>query len=246
MANKKVKPSEDFYDFLPEPVQNSTKIKTISEKNVLATLCYEYISHNVYALNHDGWFYCSHKEIMDGCELEFAQLKRVLVKLEIQKLIERKPGTNHRCTHYRLHQAIVELLPKVEANEPLAVEGNVNNEPLVEDEIIEPKTLNEPLVKYSLDKTSQGKTSLIVSSDTVEVVSKAAFEDAASQQPDLKVVLKEWMENMDSVKTVEQLEQTKQEVLRKLNALNTLPQDFKNIVEPYRDHYEFRYAALRH
>lgn len=246
MANKKVKPSEDFYDFLPEPVQNSTKIKTISEKNVLATLCYEYITHNVYALNHDGWFYCSHKEIMDGCELEFAQLKRVLVKLEIQKLIERRPGTNHRCTHYRLHPAIIELLPKIDNNEPLAVEDNENNEPLVEEKKLEVKTTNEPLVKYRLDKTSQDKTSLIVSSNTVEVVSKAAFEDAASQQPDINAMLKDWMCDMDNVKTVEQLEQTKQEILRKLNALSTLPQNFKEILEPYRDHYDFRYAVLRH
>ena len=148
MANKKVKPSEDFYDFLPEPVQNSTKIKTISEKNVLATLCYEYITHNVYALNHDGWFYCSHKEIMDGCELEFAQLKRVLVKLEIQKLIERRPGTNHRCTHYRLHPAIIELLPKIDNNEPLAVEDNENNEPLVEEKKLEVKTNNSSIFSY--------------------------------------------------------------------------------------------------
>ena len=246
MANKKVNPSEDFYDFLPEPVQNSTKIKTISEKNVLATLCYEYITHNVYALNHDGWFYCSHKEIMDGCELEFAQLKRVLVKLEIQKLIERRPGTNHRCTHYRLHPAIIELLPKININEPLAVEDNENNEPLVEEKKLEVKTSNEPLVKYRLDKTSQEKTSLIVSSNTVEVVSKAAFKSAASQQPDLNELLSEWKTKIDSAKTFEVLVQSHDEFIKRLRCVETLPDNYKSLIEPVDDVYQWKYAVLRH
>lgn len=156
MANKKVKPSEDYYDFLPQRVQESTKIKTISEKNVLATLCYEYMSHSIYAKEHDEWFYCSLKEIMEGCGLEYSQVKKVMLKLATQKLIERKSGTNHRCTHYRLHPKIVELLPKVEGD-------FVDNEPLVEKPTVE--THNEPLDKIRLDKSSKDLDSLMSKED---------------------------------------------------------------------------------
>lgn len=175
MSNKKVNPSEDFYDFLPKAVQESTKIKTIAEKNVLASLCYQYLSHSNYAKENEGWFYCSLNEILEGCGVELAQLKRVLIKLSLQKLIERQSGTNHHCTHYRLHHKIVELLPKVEgdyaANEPLIKTANeplvkstveIANEPLVA------KKHNEPLDKTSIDKTSQVKTSLIVHNTTCE------------------------------------------------------------------------------
>ena len=55
MANKKVKPSEDYYDFLPQRVQESTKLNT-TEKNVLATLCYYRLKYSDQAKEHDGWF----------------------------------------------------------------------------------------------------------------------------------------------------------------------------------------------
>ena len=224
MANKKVKPSEDYYDFLPEAVQNSTKIKTISEKNVLATLCFQYLSHSKYASEHNGWFYCTLKEIMQGAGIEFAQVKRIMTKLEIQKLIERKPGTTHHPSHYKLHPKIVELLPVIESNsdnEPqLCI---ITNEPHIENSSVE--TPNEPQDKIRQVKTSQDKTSLNVTSNTVDVVSKAAFEDAASQQQDLKEIFKQWRVDVDKAKTVEELEQKKDEFLGVIRTMGGIPKE---------------------
>lgn len=255
MANKKVKPSEDYYDFLPEAVQNSTKIKTISEKNVLATLCFQYLSHSEYASEHNGWFYCTLKEIMEGAGIEFAQVKRIMTKLEIQKLIERKPGTTHHPSHYKLHPKIVELLPVIESNsdnEPQlgVINTNepqlciINNEPHIENSSVE--IPNEPQDKIRQVKTSQDKTSLNVTNNTVDVVSKAAFEDAASQQQDLKEIFKKWRIDVDNAKTVEELEQKRDEFLGVVRAMGGMTKEMKTVFEPYKDHYDCRYALLRH
>ena len=255
MANKKVKPSRDFNDFLPEPVQKSTKIKDMSDKNVLATLCFQHLSHIDYAREHDGWFYCTHKDIREGTgdteeeRLSPAQLKRVLLKLEIKKLIQRKSGTTHHPTHYKLHPAITELLPVIEtvksdnnANEPqLCI---INNEPHIEKSSVE--IANEPQDKIRQVKTSQDKTSLNVTSNTVDVVSKAAFEDAASQQQDLKEIFKQWRVDVDNAKTVEELEQKRDEFLGVVRAMGGMPVEMKSVFEPYRDHYDYRHALLRH
>ena len=209
MANKKVKPSEDFYDFLPQRVQESTKIKTISEKNVLATLCYEYMSHSIYAKQHDGWFYCSLKEVMEGCELEYSQVKKVMLKLATQKLIERKSGTNHRCTHYKLHPKIVELLPKVEGD-------FIDNEPLVEKTTVE--IPNEPLDKIRLDKTSQDKTSLIVS------ISKGKNDDVGetlggdfTKSSDIEKMIDEGLNTVTTFKELSEVGTRLRELLSKNN-----------------------------
>lgn len=220
MANKKVKPSEDFYDFLPKAVQDSTKIKTIAEKNVLATLCYQYLSHSNYAKENEGWFYCSLDEILERCGVEKAQLKRVLIKLILQRLIERQSGTKHRCTHYRLHHKIVELLPKVEgdyaANEPLIKStAEIANEPLVI------KKHNEPLDKIRLDKTSQVKTSLIVN-DSIEKNDdlKIHFEEEFSKSSDstenidVEALMTEWYYKFKDCESLECFDTLKKECFK--------------------------------
>ena len=234
MANKKVKPTEDYYDFLPTEVQNSTKIKTISEKNVLATLCYEYMSHSIYAKEHDEWFYCSLKEIMEGCGLEYSQVKKVMLKLATQKLVERKSGTNHRCTHYRLHPKIVELLPKVEGD-------FVDNEPLVEKPTVE--THNEPLDKIRLDESSKDEYSLISEEN---VVSETASNAVPQQQNenDWDVMLKQFKLETDKAKTIEQLETTKKLFIENARR-NPMPPSCREAFEATRDHYDWRYAVLR-
>ena len=208
MANKKVKPSEDFYDFLPKAVQESTKIKTIAEKNVLATLCYQYLSHSNYAKENEGWFYCKLTELLERCGVELAQLKRVLIKLILQRLIERQSGTKHRCTHYRLHHKIVELLPNVEgdyaANEPLVI-----------------KKHNEPLDKNRLDKTSQVKTSLIVN-DSIEKNDdlKIHFEEEFSKSSDsvenidVEALMTEWYYKFKDCESLECFDALKKECFK--------------------------------
>ena len=242
MANKKVKPSEDYYDFLPQRVQESTKIKTISEKNVLATLCYEYMSHSIYAKEHDEWFYCSLKEIMEGCGLEYSQVKKVMLKLATQKLIERKSGTNHRCTHYRLHPKIVELLPKVEGdfvdNEPLAITDNEKstNEPLVEKPTVE--THNEPLDKIRLDESSEDEYSLIEKNN----VSVAPLGEDATTHKDWSEIIESWKSATKNAKTLEELEQGKRTFMS--NGVG-MPLEFKPRIESVRDTYDWKYALLR-
>ena len=113
MGNKKIKPTDDFYNYLPKRLQESTKL-SVSEKNVLATLCFEKIEHRDYAAEHEGWFYCSQQDLIGRTMLSKAQLNRRLLDLEIKGFIQRKSGTKHRCTHYKLHPKIDELLPKID------------------------------------------------------------------------------------------------------------------------------------
>jgi len=211
MANKKQTPSEDWF-FLPQRVQESTKLD-ITEKNVVATLCFYRMNYSIYAKEHDRWFYVSLNEIAEGASMSSAQLKRVLIKLITKKVIERKSGTNHRCTHYRLHSKIDELLPIVEANEPLAIteEVKTHNEPLVE------KTskieANEPLDKIREDKKRQDKSFLITSiTNSIEnnnnvVESGKTKEDFSIQQQfDYKVFYVTWCEKFKNCKTQEEIE----------------------------------------
>lgn len=224
--NKKVKPSEDFYDFLPVEVQESQKIKTISEKNVLATLCYQYLSHSIYARDNDGWFYCSLDDIKEGCDIERSQLKKVMLKLILQKLIERKSGTNHRCTHYRLHPKIVELLPIVEGD-------YVDNEPLAI------KSANEPLDKLRLDKSRIDLDSLNIESNNACV---APLDEDATTHKDWSAIIEEWKTASRTAKTAEELEQGKKTFITKAVGI---PIEFKEKADSARDLYEWRYALLK-
>ena len=179
MANKKVKPTEDYH-FLPEKVQESTKLST-TEKNLLATLCFFRLNYSVYAEEHDGWFYTSQKELEEGAELSHKHLNRVLMDLILKKAVERKSGTNHRCTHYRLHPKIVELLPKVEGD-------FVDNDTLAEKTTVE--TANDTLDKIRLDESSKDE-SRAIAKKAIEPAKDAAFVAAPLKkktEEELKII----------------------------------------------------------
>ena len=197
---KKIKPTESYNDFLPQRLKDSTKIKTLSEKNVLASLCYFYMSYYNYAQSHDGWFFCSHDEIIKDCKLEKAQVKRILVKLEAQTLISRKKQNGFKKpTLYKLHDAIVALMPKLESiddNDLMSHNGPLN-EPCVETTIAnEPQwpsqtglmshngPLNEPQDKLSKDKLSKDKLSKDKLSE--DIVSSAREDTISSSLNVLK------------------------------------------------------------
>lgn len=242
MANRKAKPCEDW-EFLPTRLQESTKLD-ISEKNVVATLCFYRMNYSIYAKEHDRWFYVSLNEIAEGASMSIAQLKRVLIKLITKKVIERKSGTNHRCTHYRLHSKIDELIPIVESNEPLAITEDVktHNEPLVE------KTskieVNEPLDKIREDKKRQDKSFLITSlSNSIEsnnnvVESGKTKEDFSIQQQfNSKEFYYKWSEVFKTCKSEEEIiENFKQ-------AAFSLPSDFKK--DTYIETLQDEYSRLR-
>ena len=139
--NKKIKECENV-EFLPEQVRDSKKLD-VAEKNILGTLCFYYLNHSIYAAKHDGWFFKDQKTLIEESNLSDAQGKRVLLKLIIKRLIERTPGTNHRCTHYRLNKAIIELLPQNPETDDIDLESFAN----------------EPLEKNRLDESSKDEDS---------------------------------------------------------------------------------------
>ena len=206
MANRKSKPCEDW-EFLPIRLQESTKLD-ISEKNVVATLCFYRLNYSNYATEHNGWFYTSLNEIAEGSKMSLAQTKRVLLKLSVKKVIERKSGTNHRCTHYKLHPKIDELLPIIEVNEPLAIneELKTTNEPLVE------KTkeieVNEPLDKIREVKKRQEK-SFLITSTSISIVDEKEKEERTSfsnhQQFNSREFYYKWIECFKLCKTEDEL-----------------------------------------
>lgn len=254
MANKKVKPTEDYYDFLPPRLQESTKLDQ-SEKNILATLCYCRMNYSIYAEEHNGWFYTSQKDIEEGAELSHKQTNRILLKLTANKVIERKSGTNHRCTHYRLHPKIVELLPITEhANDTLAVvDDKTSNDTLVG------KTTqieaNDTLDKTSIDKTSQEKTSLrytsTISKGSNTNVVCDSFKKEESQQHiefDFKVFFCEWSERFDKCKDQEEIEgvykSLKSEVVR--NSDKLMSDKGKVYLEQLQDKYDKLWLHLHY
>lgn len=227
MANKKVKPTEDYH-FLPEKVQESTKLST-TEKNLLATLCFFRLNYSVYAEEHDGWFYTSQKELEEGAELSHKHLNRVLMDLILKKAVERKSGTNHRCTHYRLHPKIVELLPKVEGD-------FVDNDTLAEKTTVE--TANDTLDKIRLDEFSKDEYSLVEENN----VSFAPLDEDATTHKDWSGIIESWKSDTMSAKTLEELEQGKRTFMT--NGIG-MPPEFKQRIESIKDTYDWKYALLR-
>lgn len=220
MANKTVKPSEDYYDFLPQRVQESDKLN-INEKNVLATLCFYRLNYSIYATEHDGWFYISQKELEEGSNYSHMQLNRILLKLILKKIIERKSGTNHRCTHYKLHPKIDTLLPKVEgdfANDTLAIDDSKNvNDTLAVKTTVE--TPNDTLDKIRLDKTSQGKTSLIVlSTKSNDDIGKTLDGDFTKSSPvDIEKVIDDELKNVNTFQELSTVGKRLREFISKNN-----------------------------
>lgn len=135
MANKKIKECENI-EFLPQKFQE--ELKEQSDKNILATLCYCRFRFSDYALANNGFFFISLEELAKESLVDVSTAKRRLALMQMKKYIERKSGTNHQCTHYKLSNEIEQLL------------GIENDE----------YPANEPLDKIRQDKTSLDKLSL--------------------------------------------------------------------------------------
>ena len=143
--NKKIKECENI-EFLPQKFQE--ELKEQSDKNILATLCYFRFRFSDYALANNGFFFTSLEELSKESLVDVSTVKRRLALMQMKKYIERKSGTNHQCTHYKLSKEIEELLGIEE-------EENSANEPL--DKISKDKLSldKKSSVKLSLDETSQ-------------------------------------------------------------------------------------------
>ena len=143
--NKKIKECENI-EFLPQKFQE--ELKEQSDKNILATLCYFRFRFSDYALANNGFFFTSLEELSKESLVDVSTVKRRLALMQMKKYIERKSGTNHQCTHYKLSKEIEELLGMEE-------EENSANEPL--DKISKDKLSldKKSSVKLSLDETSQ-------------------------------------------------------------------------------------------
>lgn len=135
MANKKIKECENI-EFLPQKFKE--ELKEQSDKNILATLCYCRFRFSDYALANNGFFFTSLEELSKESLVDVSTVKRRLALMQMKKYIERKSGTNHQCTHYKLSNEIEQLL------------GIENDE----------YHANEPLDKIRQDKTSLDKLSL--------------------------------------------------------------------------------------
>ena len=133
--NKKIKECENI-EFLPQKFQE--ELKEQSDKNILATLCYCRFRFSDYALANNGFFFTSLEELSKESLVDVSTVKRRLALMQMKKYIERKSGTNHQCTHYKLSKEIEQLLG-IEDDEYPA---------------------NEPLDKIRQDKTSLDKSSL--------------------------------------------------------------------------------------
>lgn len=142
---KKIKECENI-EFLPQKFQE--ELKEQSDKNILSTLCYYRFRFSDYALANNGFFFTSLEELAKESLVDVSTVKRRLALMQMKKYIERKSGTNHQCTHYKLSKEIEELLGIEE-------EENSANEPL--DKISKDKLSldNKSSVKLSLDETSQ-------------------------------------------------------------------------------------------
>lgn len=145
MANKKIKECENI-EFLPPKFQE--ELKEQSDKNILATLCYNRFRFSDYAKAHGGFFFTSLEELAKESLVDDSTVKRRLALLQMKKHIERKSGTNHQCTHYKLSKEIEQLLG-IEDDEYPA------NEPL--DKIRQDKT---SLDKLSLEQTRKDESSI--------------------------------------------------------------------------------------
>lgn len=143
--NKKIKECENI-EFLPQKFQD--ELKEQSDKNILSTLCYFRFRFSDYALANNGFFFTSLEELSKESLVDVSTVKRRLALMQMKKYIERKSGTNHQCTHYKLSKEIEELLGIEE-------EENSANEPL--DKISKDKLSldKKSSVKLSLDETSQ-------------------------------------------------------------------------------------------
>ena len=222
--NKKIKPCEN-QEFLPKDVAESEKANLdTAQKNLLGTLCFYYLNHSIYAAEHDGWFFKDQKTIFEESNLSPAEGKRVMLKLVFKRLVERGSGTNHKCTHYRLHPRIRELMvvnPEVKFD-------------VTEDE----KIANEPLEKKRLDESRKDESR----KDEENVVSEAAFEEAAPPQQNYVEMLKKFKEDFSNAKSKQELIQIKKDFL---NSGVKIPDEYWEKAENIFNSFNIKMASVR-
>ena len=169
--NKKIKECENI-EFLPQKFQE--ELKEQSDKNILSTLCYYRFRFSDYALANNGFFFTSLEELAKESLVDVSTVKRRLALMQMKKYIERKSGTNHQCTHYKLSKEIEELL---------GIEEEENS-------------ANEPLDKISKDKLSLDKISL----DKLSIEQTRKDE---SRQDDLRIEKEKMSLNSNKTFTIE-------------------------------------------
>lgn len=217
MANKKTKPCEDW-EFLPQRIADSTKLN-ISEKNVVAALCYFRMRYRDYAKENDGWFYSKQTEIEEESDVKHAQINRILLKFDLNGIIQRKSGTTSKPTQYKLHPKIEELLLQKYNDTYVSLTDNTNDFNVVEMPKIEEKITNDTYVslandtqdKIREDKKRQEKSFLIDSTYVSKVAEKekevgSSFSN--QQQFNSEVFYSKWVEEFKSCKTEDQLKET--------------------------------------
>lgn len=226
--NKKIEPCEN-QEFLPKEVAESEKANLdTAQKNVLGTLCFYYLNHSIYAAEHDGWFFKDQKTLFEESNLSPAEGKRVLLKLVYKRLVERTSGTNHKCTLYRLHQSIRELMPQ---------------NPEVKIEFPEDKKIaNEPLEKKRLDESRKDESSQEKKREK-NVALETAFEEAAPSQQDVKAVLEKFNDDVNKAKTKQELEEVKDKLIK---SGIKIPEPYHELADRVFDHYRWRCVTIGH
>lgn len=113
-------------EFIPQEVRESDESRLdTAQLNLLGTLCFYHLNYSIHVAQNNGWFFKDQQTLFSESNLSPAEGKRTMLKLVLKKLVERIPGTNHKCTAYRLCKDIRDLMPTEEidleemANEPL-------------------------------------------------------------------------------------------------------------------------------
>lgn len=251
MANRKAKPCEDW-EFLPQRLQESTKLN-ITEKNVVAALCYFRMRYRDYAKENDGWFYAKQTELEEESDVKHAQLNRILLKFELNGTIQRKSGSTSHPTHYKLHPVIEELLLQKYNDTYVSLS---NDTKVVETPKIVEKIANDTQDKIREDKKRQEESFLITSlSNSIEsnnnvVESGKTKEDFSIQQQfDFKVFYVTWSERFKTCKTQEEIEavfrqELKTEVQKYKEQLDT--NKGRTYLEALKDQYDKLWLHLHY
>lgn len=264
--NKKMKECENI-EFLPDEYRGCTDLD-LSEKNVLATLCYCYLRYSDYAAEHNGWFFTAGKELGEETGIDERTVYRILVKLELKGLVKRKRGTNHKCTHYKLHPSITELLPKGEDFEG-SEEANVT----LEEKRLDESSLEETRRDESSTFENKKKFNYIMSDEiteypdddydcsdvdeeTLEEYERAMLEtsipweiesqhpsEGAAPQQDVTSVLLKFKDDIDKAKTKQELKDLKDKLLK--SGIKIPDSNWEFAVKVF-NHYDWRCVTIRH
>lgn len=251
MANRKAKPCEDW-EFLPPRLKESTKLD-ISEKNVVAALCYFRMRYRDYAKENDGWFYAKQIELEEESDVKHAQLNRILLKFELNGTIQRKSGSTSHPTHYKLHPIIEELLLQKYNDTYVSLS---NDTKVVDTPKIVEKIANDTQDKIREDKKRQEKSFLTSSlSNSIEsnnnvVESGKIKEDFSIQQEfNFKVFYVTWSEKFKKCKTQEEIEtvfrqQLKTEIQKYKEQLDS--NKGRTYIEALKDQYDKLWLHLHY